>query len=198
MQDYLTLGPLGTALNSTTWPRPLLIDEIDKSDLDFANDLLNVIEEGEYLIPELQRLGTDEAKVKDCLGNLVSVKNGRIESGQFPFVVMTSNGEREFPPPFLRRCVRLKIEDPSPTRLEEIIDSHLAQYPETLASGEIGDLIDAFDKQRRQNEDLATDQLLNAVFLTLAVRDDNQRSFTARDLERLREELLRPLSGPKA
>src|ERR1700693_3883250 len=48
VEDFLKLGPLGTALMAKTWPRPLLIDEIDKSDLDFANDLLNVIEEGEY------------------------------------------------------------------------------------------------------------------------------------------------------
>ena len=40
VQDYLKLGPLGTALIATDWPRALLIDEIDKSDLDFANDLL--------------------------------------------------------------------------------------------------------------------------------------------------------------
>src|SRR5688572_16430977 len=55
--DYLSLGPLGTAMLGTTWPRALLIDEIDKGDLDLANDLLNVIEEGTYDIPELRRLG---------------------------------------------------------------------------------------------------------------------------------------------
>ena len=52
VQDYLTLGPLGTALAASSWPRPLLIDEVDKSDLDFANDLLNVIEDGYCEIPE--------------------------------------------------------------------------------------------------------------------------------------------------
>ncbi len=56
VEMYLTLGPLATALLADKWPRPLLIDEIDKSDLDFANDLLNVIEEGEYEIPELPGL----------------------------------------------------------------------------------------------------------------------------------------------
>src|SRR5262249_51923874 len=59
VSKYLTLGPLGTALAARSWPRPLLIDEIDKSDLDLANDLLNVIEEGTYEIPELRRLGGD-------------------------------------------------------------------------------------------------------------------------------------------
>ena len=54
---YLRLGPLGTALLPWRRPRVLLIDEIDKSDLDLPNDLLNVFEEGEFGIPELARLG---------------------------------------------------------------------------------------------------------------------------------------------
>src|SRR5215471_5601686 len=55
--DYLTLGPLGTALLPTHTPRALLIDEIDKADIDLPNDLLNVFERGEFEIPELTRLG---------------------------------------------------------------------------------------------------------------------------------------------
>ena len=54
---YLRLGPLGTALLPWRQPRVLLIDEIDKSDIDLPNDLLNVFEEGEFTIPELSRLG---------------------------------------------------------------------------------------------------------------------------------------------
>jgi len=60
---YLTLGPLGTALlpvPKEANPRVLLIDEIDKSDMDFPNDLLHVFEEGEFNIPELQRLAPIE------------------------------------------------------------------------------------------------------------------------------------------
>ena len=86
VSEYLTLGPLGTALIARTWPRPLLIDEIDKSDLDFANDLLNVIEEGTYEIPELRRLKIRTVIVRDWLGDDVSIENGRLECGQFPFV----------------------------------------------------------------------------------------------------------------
>ena len=67
VQRYLTLGPLSTALLAEAWPCPLLINEIDKSDLDFANDLLNVIEEGEFEIPELRRLGQPTAKIRDYL-----------------------------------------------------------------------------------------------------------------------------------
>ena len=55
IEDHLRLGPLGTALLPYARPRALLIDEIDKSDLDLPNDLLNVLEEGQYEIPELVR-----------------------------------------------------------------------------------------------------------------------------------------------
>jgi MoxR-like ATPase len=54
--QFIRLGPLGTALLPSRYPHPLLIDEIDKSDIDLPNDLLNIFEEGEFEIPELARL----------------------------------------------------------------------------------------------------------------------------------------------
>ncbi len=56
ISDYLRLGPLGTALLPSSRPRALLIDEIDKGDIDLPNDLLNVFERGEFEIKELARL----------------------------------------------------------------------------------------------------------------------------------------------
>jgi MoxR-like ATPase len=53
--DFLRLGPLGSALYPTRWPRVLLIDELDKGDIDLPNDLLNVLEDGHFEIPELAR-----------------------------------------------------------------------------------------------------------------------------------------------
>ncbi len=57
--DYLRLGPLGTALADSppNRPRVLLIDEIDKSDIDLPNDLLNIFEEGEFEIPGTGQAG---------------------------------------------------------------------------------------------------------------------------------------------
>jgi len=195
VEQYLTLGPLGTALLGKTWPRALLIDEIDKSDLDFANDLLNVIEEGEYEIPELRRLGQTEVTVRDSYGELAKIAEGRIRCGHFPFVVMTSNAEREFPPPFLRRCVRLNIEPPSMEELTRIVESHLSEYKEKMDLAKIKELIDKFDRRRRDNQEVATDQLLNAVFLTIAVIRDGQRSFSQKEIDVLEQSLLRQLSG---
>ncbi len=195
---YLRLGPLGTALMAATWPRPLLIDEIDKSDLDFANDLLNVIEEGEYEIPELQRLAEPTAVVRDWFGDPVTIPGGRLAGGQFPFVVMTSNAEREFPPPFLRRCVRLRIEPPGRDELFEILQAHLVRYPETLAPANLAPLVDAFLERREGNEEVATDQLLNAVFLTVALPGAAERTFSEDEFVALRANLLHALSGPTA
>jgi MoxR-like ATPase len=197
VQRYLKLGPLGTALVAEDWPRALLIDEIDKSDLDFANDLLNVIEEGEYEIPELRRLGGGEVPVKvdDFEGHEVDVVGGRLKCCQFPFVMMTSNAEREFPAPFLRRCVRLEIEPPKSAELLRIVESHLNEHADVLDRAEIQALVDRFDSDQRENQDVATDQLLNAVFLTVAMKNVEKRKFDASELSAVREQLMRPLSG---
>ena len=60
---YVRLGPLGTALLPGDRPRVLLIDEIDKSDIDLPNDLLHVFEEGGYEIPELVRVADQAPEV---------------------------------------------------------------------------------------------------------------------------------------
>ena len=59
---YIRLGPLGTALLPTNQPRVLLIDEIDKSDIDLPNDLLHVFEEGQYEIPRVGPPGRNAAR----------------------------------------------------------------------------------------------------------------------------------------
>jgi hypothetical protein len=64
IEGYLRLGPLGTALLPSRRPRALLIDEIDKSDIDLPNDLLNVFERGEYTIPELARLDRETVTIR--------------------------------------------------------------------------------------------------------------------------------------
>lgn len=192
VKDYLTLGPLGTALAAKSRPRALLIDEIDKSDLDFANDLLNVIEEGEYEIPELRRLTSETVAVRDALDQFVEIKGGRLMACHFPFVVMTSNGEREFPAPFLRRCIRLSIDLPGETKLKEIVEAHLKLYSATLDLNAVDTLIKQF-LARRQDGDVATDQLLNAVFLTVAMPNKEARTFDNNELKAVREALLRQL-----
>jgi hypothetical protein len=109
---FLQLGPLGTALidSREKHPRVLLIDEIDRCDIDLLHDLIHVFEEGEVQIPELARLAYDNAQIRlyqseeNCL-----ITRGRLQCKAFPLVFLTSDGEREFPPAFIRFCLRLHI-----------------------------------------------------------------------------------------
>lgn len=160
--NYLTLGPLGAALYPSDWPRALLIDEIDKADLDLPNDLLNIFEDGYFVIPELARGGDKPVRIKvpGFAERLPVPPDGRVAAKQFPFVVLTSNNEREFPAPFLRRCIRARMPEPTTGDLEEIVKAHLGEAQKKLADA----LITRFEKDKAK---LATDQLLNAVFLTI-------------------------------
>ncbi len=162
--NYITLGALGTAFLPSEYPRVLLIDEIDKSDIDLPNDLLNIFEEGRFEIPELTRIAENYSniEVKTADGKEETIPKGIIQCTAFPFVVMTSNDEREFPPPFLRRCIRLELSQPTREELEEIIQAHFENEPEILQ--EIESIIKKFLEKRKQGE-LATDQLLNAIYL---------------------------------
>ena len=169
--DFLRLGPLGTALLPTERPRALLIDEIDKADLDLPNDLLNVLEDGEFEIPELARLEEVLVRVRVQGGDddeTYPVRQGRVRAKQFPIVVFTSNGERDFPPAFKRRCLSLDMPDPcaDPVRLTDIVRAHLNEYFDDKRRATVERLIKDFH-QRAATERLATDQLLNAVLLVV-------------------------------
>jgi len=207
--NYLRLGPLGTALaiQARRCPRVLLIDELDKSDIDLPNDLLHVFEEGSFRIPEVERLPAaqaeavrvrfadqglldDDRPADDPDRRSVAVPDGWVRCGEFPIVIFTSNGEREFPPAFLRRCLRLHLEDPTFEQLEEIVAWHLgaaALRPDTRK------LIGAFVQTRQQGEILATDQLLNAIQLVTTVQPTD---VTPEDVQRIVDEIiLKPLTG---
>lgn len=160
---FIRLGPLGTALVPRARPRVLLVDELDKGDVDLPNDLLTVFEEGEYEIPELARLPDEQAVVEVLTADAderATVARGKVRCAEFPVVIITSNGERDFPPAFLRRCVRLELPTPDERRLRAIVAAHLGSDALT----EIDDLLESF-LRRRAPRALATDQLLNAVFL---------------------------------
>ncbi|MCP4131582.1 MAG: MoxR family ATPase [bacterium] len=105
IKKYIKLGKLGEAFNSDEQV-VLLIDEIDKAELEFPNDLLNELDEMSFYIPE-----TGET----------------IKAKERPIVIITSNSEKELPDPFLRRCVFHYIEFPEETLMEEIVRVH---YPE--------------------------------------------------------------------
>jgi len=182
--SYFRLGPLGTALYPTTWPRVLLIDEIDKGDVDLTGDLLNLFEDGYFEIPELTRLDAPSTRVRtaDADGR-VEIAHGRVGCRAFPFVVLTSNEERDFPPAFLRRCIRHYLQPPDDEQLAAIVAAHLG---EQRAAG-IRPHIDAFLRRRSQH-DLAADQLLSLIYLAAFHADGAEPG------EPMAETVLRPLT----
>ena len=168
--EYIRLGPLGTALLPYEKPRVLLIDEIDKSDIDLPNDLLTVFERGSYEIIELARRAKRTARVMtaDNTVDRVEITDGTVTCNAFPLIILTSNGEREFPPAFKRRCVLVELKPPETSQeLTEIVNKHLAEviaengeFPETAAK-----IIGDFFERARSGTQLANDQLLNAIYL---------------------------------
>jgi MoxR-like ATPase len=194
--SFITLGPLGTALLPAARPRVLLIDEIDKADIDLPNDLLNIFEEGTYRVPELVRLAQWQPKVtvgtSDTGGSAV-ITGGTVHCTEFPMVVLTSNGERDFPPAFLRRCVQLELPQPDDDKLGKIVAAHLGPEARDQAAGLITEFL-----ARRERNILATDQLLNAVYLTAAARRAAAPDGGPVDLETVTDALLRSLGEANA
>lgn len=170
---FIELGPLGTAMLPSLRPRILLIDEIDKADVDLPNDLLNILDEGRFTIPELGRIGKDKITVSLFGGSgHVDLEHGKVECYEYPLVILTSNGERDFPAPFLRRCLQLRMPDPlaDRKRLEAIVSAHLGDDK----ADQSAPLIENFMERARKGEVLATDQLLNAIQMVMGVYAMNE------------------------
>ncbi|MFG3386657.1 AAA family ATPase [Streptomyces rochei] len=188
--EYVRLGPLGTALLPYARPRVLLVDELDKSDIDLPNDLLNALEEGEFRVPELQRIAGRRSRVEVVTDDdeTVVVREGRIRCRAFPIVVMTSNGERDFPAPLLRRCLHLDLPSPrndawGEARLGAMVRAHFRDGEAHDAEELIRAFLEAAPGSLR-----AADQLLNAIYLTQEATRVAQP-----DRQRLAELLMRPL-----
>ena len=105
IRQYIKMGKLGQAFKADE-KVVLLIDEIDKADVEFPNDLLNELDEMSFHVPEL-----DEEVV----------------ANHRPVVIITSNSEKELPDAFLRRCIFHYIEFPTEEMMERIVKVH---YPD--------------------------------------------------------------------
>lgn len=103
IRRYIRFGPLGKAFTSSE-RLIVLIDEVDKGDIEFPNDLLRELDEMAFHIPEL-----DET----------------VRAVQRPVIIITSNAEKELPDAFLRRCVFHYIAFPDRDRMKKIVDVHL-------------------------------------------------------------------------
>ena len=107
---YIKLGKLGEAFSSEEQV-VLLIDEVDKADLEFPNDLLWELDQMEFYIPETKET---------------------VKAKQRPIVIITSNAEKELPDAFLRRCVFHYIEFPDQEQMADILRVHFDKLDERL------------------------------------------------------------------
>ena len=162
--EFVRLGPLGTAFLPSRRPRALLIDELDKSEADLPNDLLSIFEDGEFTIPELERVRNRSLEVSvftDDPGATATVVGGRVRCHAFPVIVITSNGERDFPPAFLRRCLRLETRAPNADQLAAMVASHLVDADSEHRLR----LVQEFVDRSAASGGLPADKLLDAVYL---------------------------------
>lgn len=142
---YIMWGALSNAFREEKHRPIVLIDEIDKADIDFPNDLLRELEEQKFTVTE-----TGET----------------IEAKQPPIVVITSNSEKELPDAFLRRCIFYYLEFTSEEQLINIVNAH---FPESLNR----ELIEAAVKEfielrkngtsRRDGKKASTSELLDWI-----------------------------------
>ncbi|HKN51391.1 MAG TPA: AAA family ATPase [Amycolatopsis sp.] len=162
--EFVRLGELGTAFLPRRLPRVLLIDELDKSDSDLPHDLLNLFEDGEFTIDVLARAARRSPRVDvftaDPDGRAV-IEAGRVACHAFPVVVITSNGERDFPPAFLRRCLRFETSEPDSERLAAMVAAHAIDPADEHRSR----LIEEFVARSAALGGLPADKLLDAVYL---------------------------------
>ncbi len=134
-KKYVRLGELGKAFlrqANGEVPNVVLIDEIDKADIDFPNDLLLELDKQEFVIEETRQ---------------------RLRAKSKPIVLITSNREKELPPAFLRRCLFHEIKFPEKDRLAEIVSSHFDQVDDELLNKVVASFLSI---RERLEQELAT------------------------------------------
>ena len=135
--DYVIWGPIGRAFRSEERV-VLLMDEIDKTDSDVQDNLLDVLEDSQFTIREVNEVV--RARVK-------------------PFIVLTSNAKRELSDPFLRRCFCHPIAFPDPGQMREIVKLHFPDLEKGLLDSALAIFYDL--RQRGYEKPPATSELLN-------------------------------------
>jgi len=143
--NYIVRGKIWEAFESDVQP-VLLIDEVDKADIEFPNDLLQELDRMEFYVYETQKL---------------------IKATHRPIIVITSNNEKELPDAFLRRCFFHYIKFPDQDTMERIVDVHFPKLKKEL----LREALNAFYKVREVpglKKKPSTSELLDWIKLLLA------------------------------
>jgi MoxR-like ATPase len=150
-RTYITLGPLGEAFHSSGQNNQrksklkrtvLLIDEIDKADTDFPNDLLEVLENKQFPIKELhnQKISPEDT---DYIPDII-----KADPDNMPIIIIASNSEKKLSNAFLRRCLYYYVELPDNKRLKEIINARFPGYDKKI----LDQALEIFMKLRKTME----------------------------------------------
>ncbi len=140
IKQYIKLGKLGEAFTSQEQV-VLLIDEIDKADLEFPNDLLWELDRMEFYINETKETITTKHR---------------------PIVIITSNAEKELPDAFLRRCIFHYIEFPDQDKIRDIINVHFENLDQKLVDSAISAFYD-IRKMKQIQKKPSTSELLDWI-----------------------------------
>ena len=143
--NYIVRGKVWEAFESPEQP-VLLIDEIDKADIEFPNDLLQELDRMEFFVYETQQ---------------------RVKARSRPIIVITSNNEKELPDAFLRRCFFHYIKFPDQDTMASIVDVHFPDLKKSL----LNEALNAFYKVREVaglKKKPSTSELLDWIKLLLA------------------------------
>ena len=126
-RNYVELQALGRALMASSC-KVVLIDEIDKAPRDLPNDLLRELEQGDFDIPELAQTA---AGTVNCHSSGIPLQRTmrRSKDAPKPFIVITSNVERQLPDAFLRRCIFYHIRFPDREQLQKILRANFLPTP---------------------------------------------------------------------
>jgi MoxR-like ATPase len=145
ISNYIVRGKVWEAFQSDEQP-VLLIDEIDKADIEFPNDLLQELDRMEFFVYETKQL---------------------IKAVHRPIIVITSNNEKELPDAFLRRCFFHYIKFPDQETMQSIVDVHFPKLKRTL----LAEALNAFYRVRDMpglKKKPSTSELLDWIKLLLA------------------------------
>ncbi|MCI5080726.1 MAG: MoxR family ATPase [Saprospiraceae bacterium] len=150
--NYIDYGELGRAFQASKKGAPaiLLIDEVDKADIDFPNDLLLELDQNRFEVPEIKQDG----------------ESVTISAEERPIIFITSNDERELPPAFLRRCLFHFIEFPDAVIMGKIISSNFPDMASRIREQAIKlfyDLRQKMEEEANTEKKVATSELIDWV-----------------------------------
>ena len=152
---YIELEPLGHAIEQGK-PCVVLIDEVDKADIDFPNDLLDVLDRFEFDIEDLPRSENELCASAKGFGRHVSAP----VDGVRPIVIITSNREKQLPEPFLRRCLYTQLDFPKDAEiLAQIVRKNLDARLDDVSDELIAGAVERFCQVRERGRELNMQKL---------------------------------------